>query len=267
MCIPRSYARTVRVALRPTMTMGVVLLSFAAGALSVLSPCVLPLLPIVIASALHQHRLGPLALAGGLVAWSTITGLFFASLGFTPGLERETARGVAAGLMAITGTVLLVPRLQDVAGRLATPLATGAAALATRRPAGLGGQFVLGVLLGAVWTPCTGPTLAAAIALASQSESLARAGLVMLVFSLGAVVPVLLPAYGSRRAALGRGVPPSGLAALGKPTIGVLLLLVGGPGVDRRRQGHRGLAGRPHARLVARPHHRALVARFAHGGV
>jgi cytochrome c-type biogenesis protein len=135
---------------------------------------------------------------------------------------------VAATLMAVTGAVLLVPRLQDLAGRLVTPLATGAAALVTRRPPGLGGQVVLGVLLGAVWTPCTGPTLAAAIALATRSESLARAAVVMLVFSLGAVMPVLGLAYGSRRAALRRGVALSGLAAFGKPTLGALLLVVGG---------------------------------------
>lgn len=207
--------------------MGAVVLSFAAGVLSVLSPCVLPLLPIVVASALQERRAGPLALAAGLVVSSTVTGLFFASLGFTVGLERDTARGVAAGLMAAAGAVLLVPRLQDLAGRLATPLATGAGALLARRPAGLGGQVVLGALLGAVWTPCTGPTLAAAIALAAQSESLPRAGLVMLVFSLGAVVPVLLLAYGSRHAAIRRGVTLSGLAVLGKPALGVLLLLVG----------------------------------------
>ena len=212
------------------------MLSFAAGGLSVLSPCVLPLLPIVVASALQAHRGGPLALAAGLVASSTLTGLFFASLGFTLGVERDTARGLAAGLMAATGVVLLVPRLQELAGRVATPLATGAAALVPGRPSGLGGQVVLGALLGAVWTPCTGPTLAAAIILAIQRESLAGAGLVMLVFSLGAVAPVLLLAYGSRRAALRRGVTLAGLAALGKPTLGALLLLVGGltlTGVDK----------------------------------
>jgi cytochrome c-type biogenesis protein len=207
--------------------MGTLGLAFIAGILSTLSPCVLPLLPIVVASALQERRGGPLALAAGLVVSSTVTGLFFASLGFTVGLERDTARGLAAALMAAAGAVLLVPRLQDLVGRLAAPLATGAGALLTRRPPGLAGQVVVGVLLGAVWTPCTGPTLAAAITLAAQSESLPRAGLVMLVFSLGAVAPVLLLAYGSRHAALRRGATLSGLAVLGKPTLGVLLLLVG----------------------------------------
>jgi cytochrome c biogenesis protein CcdA len=204
------------------------LLSFVAGTLSVLSPCVLPLLPIVVASALRERRSGPLALAAGLVVSSTVTGLFFASLGFTVGFDRDTARAVASALMGAAGAVLLIPRLQELVARLAAPIASGAGALIARRPAGLGGQVVLGALLGAVWTPCTGPTLAAAIALAARSESLVRAGLVMLVFSLGAVTPVLLLAYGSRGAALRSGATLPGLAALGKPTLGVLLLLVSG---------------------------------------
>lgn len=166
--------------------MGTVVISFAAGTLSVLSPCVLPLLPIMIASALQGHRHGPLALAAGLVLSSAATGLGFASLGFTLGIDRETARAVAAGSMAVAGLVLLLPRLHAAVAAPLAPLARGADSLARRLPSGLGGQWLLGILLGTVWTPCTGPTLAAAISLAARSESLARAGVVMLVFGLGA---------------------------------------------------------------------------------
>jgi cytochrome c-type biogenesis protein len=171
--------------------MGAVVLSFAAGALSVLSPCVLPLLPIVVASALQHHRHGPLALAAGLVLTSAATGLFFASLGFTLGVDRATARAAAAILMLTAGVVLLAPRLAAAFSGLAMPLATRADRLAARLPAGLGGQFALGALLGVVWTPCTGPTLAAAVTLAAQAENLVRAATVMLGFGIGAVVPVL----------------------------------------------------------------------------
>lgn len=207
--------------------MGTLVLSFGAGVLSVLSPCVLPLLPIVVASALQAHARGPLALAAGLVLSSATTGVFFAAFAFTSDIDRDAARAVAAGLMAAAGIVLLVPRLQEAFGRLATPLATAAGALTTRLPAGLGGQFLLGILLGAVWTPCTGPTLAAAIGLATRSESLVHAGTVMLVFGVGAVVPVLVVAYGSRRLALGHRAGLARLVAVGKPAMGVLLVLVG----------------------------------------
>ena len=207
--------------------MGAVVLSFAAGALSVLSPCVLPLLPIVVASALQHHRHGPLALAAGLVLTSAATGLFFASLGFTLGVDRATARTAAATLMLMAGIVLLVPRLYAAFSGLATPLATSADRLAGRLPAGLGGRFALGALLGVVWTPCAGPTLAAAVTLAARSESLLRAATVMLGFGVGAVVPVLAVAYGSRRALLGHRARLATLAAVGRPFIAVVLLFVG----------------------------------------
>jgi cytochrome c biogenesis protein CcdA len=217
--------------------MGTVVVSFFAGTLSVLSPCVLPLLPIVIASALQRHRHGPLALAVGLVLSATATGLFFASFAFAVDVDRDVGRAVAAVGMAVVGLVLLVPRFQEAFARAMTPLASGAEALTTRLPPGLGGQFVLGVLLGAVWTPCTGPTLGAAIALAARSETLAHAGGVMLVFSIGAVVPVMIIAYGSRRALTGHAGSLATIAAIGKPVMGALLLLVGAlafTGADKR---------------------------------
>jgi cytochrome c-type biogenesis protein len=93
-------------------------------------------------------------------------------------------------------------------------------------PPGLGGQFLLGVLLGAVWTPCTGPTLAGAIALASRSESLGHAGAVMAIFSIGAAVPVLALAYASR-VTLQRRQSWAGVFTVGKSIVGALLLLVG----------------------------------------
>jgi cytochrome c-type biogenesis protein len=206
--------------------MGVAALSFLAGSLSILSPCVLPLLPIVVAAALQEHRHGPLVLAGGLVVTSTATGLFFASFAFTPGIEREAARTVAAALMAAAGLVLLIPAAQQRFAELAAPLATAAGRLTSRLPPGLGGQLVLGALLGFVWTPCTGPTLAAAITLATRSENVAQAAAVMFTFSIGAALPLLLLAYSSRRAVLARETRLARVASIAKPVMGVMLLAV-----------------------------------------
>ena len=217
--------------------MGAIAVSFVAGTLSVLSPCVLPLLPIVVASALQQHRQGPLALASGFVLASAAIGLFFASLGFSLGIDRDAARSAAAVMMAAAGLTLLLPPLQRAFTAAAGPLAGSASVFAARLPAGLGGQFVLGVLLGAVWTPCTGPTLAAAIAVAARSQSLSQAGAVMLVFGVGAVVPVLAVAYGSRQALQGRRLALARVVSAGKTILGTLLLLVSAlamSGVDKR---------------------------------
>jgi cytochrome c biogenesis protein CcdA len=213
------------------------ILSFAAGTLSVLSPCVLPVLPIIVASALQRHPHGPLALAAGLVVSSTAMGLGFAALGFTTAVDRDVTRATAGALMAVVGVTFLVPRFQDTFARVLAPVADGAGLLTGRLPARLLGQFILGILLGAIWTPCTGPTLAAAVTLAARSESVAGAGAVMLVFGVGAVVPVLIVAYGSRHTLAARSREFARIARVGKPVMGVALLVIGGltvTGADKR---------------------------------
>jgi cytochrome c biogenesis protein CcdA len=147
-----------------------IVLSFFAGTLSVLSPCVLPVPPIVVASAIQRHPQGPLALAAGVVVSSTALGLFFASFAFVIDVDRDIARSASGVLMAAIGVTLLVPQMQGVFARVLAPVAQGTGTLTTSLSTRLIGQFILGVLLGAVWTPCTGPTLAAAVTLAARSE-------------------------------------------------------------------------------------------------
>ena len=182
------------------LELGGLALSYAAGALSTLSPCVLPLLPIILFGALEQHAWGPVALAAGLSASFAGVGIFLASLAFNIGIDPTAFRLGVAALMLIIGIVLLVPALQSRFALAAAPVAMGGQALIDRlRPFGIGGQFALGVLLGAVWSPCSGPTLGAAIGLAAQSETAGRAAVVMAAFSLGATTPILALAYGGRR--------------------------------------------------------------------
>src|SRR3990170_3904957 len=87
-------------------------LALLAGLLSTLSPCVLPLVPIVIGTALGQHRHGPVALASGLALSFVVIGLFVATVGFAAGLDQSVFRFIAAVFMILIGAVLLVPRLQ-----------------------------------------------------------------------------------------------------------------------------------------------------------
>ena len=174
-------------------------LAFLAGVLSTLSPCVLPLIPVVLGAAASAHRLGPLALALGLASSFVMVGLFAATIGFSIGLDADMFRLVAAALMIIVGAVLIVPLFQS---RLA--LAAGPAShwanerLAGLSSAGLAGQFGVGVLLGVAWSPCVGPTLGAASLLASQERELPRVAATMLVFGLGAASPLLAAGILSR---------------------------------------------------------------------
>src|SRR5256884_9219791 len=87
-------------------------LALLAGLLSSLSPCVLPLVPIVIGTALGEHRFGPVALAAGLALSFVIIGLFVATIGFAAGLDQDLFRSIAAVLLILVGGLLLLPRLQ-----------------------------------------------------------------------------------------------------------------------------------------------------------
>jgi cytochrome c-type biogenesis protein len=160
--------------------LGSLLVSYAAGALSTLSPCVLPLLPIVLVGAVEQHVFGPLALAAGLAASFAATGIFIAALGLSVGIDPGIVRFGAAAVMVMFGVVLLVPALQAGLARMAGPLSAGGGTLLARVDVtGVRGQFVVGLLLGVLWSPCAGPTLGAAIGMAAESETMLRAVLVM----------------------------------------------------------------------------------------
>jgi len=146
-------------------------LAFLAGVLSILSPCVLPLVPVVLGAAVSEHRLGPVALAAGLA------GSFVA---------------IGKVLLAGLGPVLVITRSQ---ANLAT--AAGPVSDWTERQfggfsrKGVSGQFGLGLLLGAVWAPCVGPTLGTAMILAARGEDLGHSALTMGAFGLGSAMPLL----------------------------------------------------------------------------
>jgi cytochrome c-type biogenesis protein len=208
--------------------LGNLALSYAAGALSTLSPCVLPLLPIVLFGVLERHAWGPLALAAGLSASFAAVGIAIASFGFSIGIDPSTLRVGVAVLMLSMGIVLLVPILQRRLAAIAAPVATGGQTLLDRlQPTGLGGQFLLGILLGAIWSPCSGPTLGAAVGLAAQGETVGKAAAIMLTFGLGASTPILALAYGSRQAIFARREWLARMSRIGKPLMGAAFVGVG----------------------------------------
>ncbi|MGD9919937.1 MAG: cytochrome c biogenesis CcdA family protein [Pseudorhodoplanes sp.] len=176
-------------------------LALLAGLLSVLSPCVLPLIPIVIGAATGEHRFGPAALAAGLAVSFVTIGLFVATIGFSIGLDLDLFRMVAALLLIAVGGALLIPRLQMQLAAAAGPVGSWMQTQAGEIPGrGLGKQFTVGLLLGAVWSPCVGPTLGAASLLAARAENLGLVALTMFAFGIGAALPLLLIGMMSREA-------------------------------------------------------------------
>jgi cytochrome c biogenesis protein CcdA len=208
--------------------LGNLTLGYAAGALSTLSPCVLPILPIVLLGMIERHAWGPLALAAGLTTSFAGVGIAIASVGFSLGVDPSTLRLVVAAVLAGMGAVLLVPALQDKLATIATPAATKGQTLLDRlQPSGLGGQFAIGALLGVIWSPCWGPTLGAAVGLAAQGDSVATASTTMVSFGFGAATPILALAYGSRQAIFARRDWFARVSRISKPLMGAAYVGIG----------------------------------------
>jgi cytochrome c-type biogenesis protein len=203
-------------------------LGLAAGALSTLSPCVLPLIPLLVASALNAHRWGAFALGIGLALSFTIVGIFVATVGAAVGLDPDTFRTVGAAILGAFGLILLVPHLQNLFMRSTGALSnSGNQLLARVTFEGLTGQFIVGLLLGVVWSPCVGPTLGAATTLASEGKDLGQIGLLMLLFGIGAAAPLVLLGSLSRTSLMKVRGRLLAAGKVGRQLLGVVFLTLG----------------------------------------
>jgi cytochrome c-type biogenesis protein len=174
-------------------------LAFAAGALTILSPCVVPLLPIVLSTAATKSKWGPLALGAGVVLSFVTVGLFVALAGFSIGLDGGFFRSIAAVILVFIGLVLLIPALQNRVSILAAPISAWAQErLGGFSSNGSAGQFGVGLLLGTVWSPCVGPTLGAASLLAAQGKDIFHVALTMIAFAIGVGIPLVVIGLASR---------------------------------------------------------------------
>jgi cytochrome c biogenesis protein CcdA len=204
------------------------LLGYIAGLLTLINPCVLPVLPIVLATALQAGRAGPMVLAAGMSLSFVTFGMTIAVFGHTLGIDDQTITQAGAVLMMIFGVILLVPRFSE-------SFATATAGFSERADSGmdqidrtgLKGQFVGGLLLGAVWVPCVGPTLGGAIALASSGESLGWAAATMFSFALGISTIIIALGYGAQSAIAKRRDWMRAMSGRAKPIMGAVFLLVG----------------------------------------
>lgn len=210
-----------------TLELAAIPLAFLSGILCVLSPCVWPLVPVVTSSAATGGHGGVYYLAGGLSLSFAVAGTLVTWLLVSTGLDPELFRYLAAGMMVLVALVLLVKSFGDrlafalssLTGRFSVP--AGAEVLSAS------GQFGIGALLGFVWLPCVGPTLGAAIALASLGQSFGMAFVVMLAYGVG-TAGVLLGAgiLSGKALARWRNGALSG-GRLGKKVLGGALLVLG----------------------------------------
>lgn len=203
-------------------------LAFLAGLVTTLSPCVLPLLPMIASAAAGRHKLGLVALAAGLATAFTVVGVSLAAGGQWLGLEERLLRQTAGALMLLIGLTLLVPAMQR---SLTTALAgvgnvghAGAARIQGDHPTA---QFGIGLLMGVAWSPCVGPTLGAAIGLAASGGGTTEATVIMATFSLAAVIPLTMAGLASRAAFARRQGDLQRLGQIGQRIMAWSLLVVG----------------------------------------
>ncbi len=199
-----------------------------AGMLITLSPCILPVLPVMASSGLAKHKLAPVLTGLGLAVGFALMGMLLHGVGSLVGLSDSVTRPLFASLLVLFGLALVLPWLKQGSTGFLAPLAAKANHLASVLEQKPGGALWLGLMLGAIWSPCAGPILGAALGLAGQSGSLLNAGMQMLVFGLGAAIPLIAIAYlfaGSARRFLPK-IAAGGEKA--RQILGYSLIFVGG---------------------------------------
>src|ERR671932_201174 len=189
-------------------------IGFLAGVVTAISPCVLPVLPILLAGGASGGRRRPYAIIAGLVLSFTGFTLTAAWIIDKLGLPDDFLRNAALVLLFVVAATLLVPRLGELLERPFLPLTR-------RRPAGSGGGFVLGLSLGLVFVPCAGPIFSYVAVRAGSEHLNSKAVLLIVAYSLGAAVPMLLVALG------GREISSKLRGPLVRPALGVVMALAG----------------------------------------
>lgn len=174
-------------------------LSIAAGSLTTLSPCVFPVLPLVVGGALQGNRFAPLALGLGMTLSFAGIGMVLGAVGPALGLDGDVVRTLGAVALVVFGVVMLVPGLGKRFSQWMLPVASSANAISSKLDSGtLWGALLLGGVLGLVWSPCSGPLLGSALTLVASEGGLLRGGVVLGLFGLGAAIPLVGVAYASR---------------------------------------------------------------------
>jgi cytochrome c biogenesis protein CcdA len=172
-------------------------LAFVAGVITILSPCVLPLLPMILATATQEGRARPFGVILGFVAAFAAATLALSTLVRSLGVPPDVNRTLSAIVLGLLGLVLVVPGLQLQFERWVGALAGRAPAVAGG--AGFGGGLVVGLGLGLAWSPCVGPIMASVITLALNQSVGPGAIAVTLAFSLGTALPMAAVLFGGRQ--------------------------------------------------------------------
>lgn len=177
------------------------LLALLAGLLTIAAPCVLPMLPVVLGASIGQSsRWRPVFIAAGFSLAFCCVGLLFSAASQAAGLSQETLRDVAIAMLLVFGLLMLWPQPFEWLSIRLNGLLNRVNAVGDKAGTGNVGGFVLGMTLGAVWTPCAGPVLGSILTLVATASDTGRAALLLGCYSIGAGLPMLAIAYGGQYA-------------------------------------------------------------------
>src|SRR3989338_9984110 len=164
---------------------------FLAGIITVLSPCILPILPIILTSSIGGVNTGksrPMGVVIGFILSFTFFTLFLSTIVRLSGISADTLRFVSVFVVAGFGISLLIPQFQMLIERLFSKLA-GFVPTSQNR-SGFGGGLLIGFSVGLLWTPCVGPILASVISLAITGTVTLNSFFITLAYSVGTAIPM-----------------------------------------------------------------------------
>jgi len=162
--------------------------AFLAGVVTVLSPCILPLMPIILSSANGVGKQKPIGVVIGFVSSFTFFTLFLSTIVRVSGVPADSLRLVSIVVLFLFGLSMLVPvfqkKIEIFFSRFANLVPNG------QKKGGIVGGIVVGVSLGLLWTPCVGPILASVISLAITGTVTTEAFLITLAYASGTAIPM-----------------------------------------------------------------------------
>lgn len=173
--------------------MGILIVfAFLAGIITILSPCILPVLPIVLSGSVSAGSRRPYAIVAGFIASFTLFTLFLSSIIKVLGIPPDALRMASIAVVFIFGAVLLIPAAQKVFETLSSRLTGRVSGAVSANDTGLASGLLVGVSLGILWTPCVGPIIASVITLAATASVTAETFLITLAYSIGTAIPLLI---------------------------------------------------------------------------
>ena len=182
--------------------MSLFFLAIAAGVLTILAPCILPVLPFLLGTSGGRSRWRPLAIVGGFVVSFSLIGAALATAGTFLGISNGSLRVIAGLLLLLFGAALFFEKAYERLAALIQPalakLGAGVSGGASTKTDALSGLLV-GFSLGLIWTPCAGPILGTILTLAARTSDYVTTAFLFFAYALGAGLPMLAIAYGSHR--------------------------------------------------------------------